>query len=111
MSGRELSTTGRSSARSGAQPSDTVTGEEAFLWGTLGDRLGPLQLGIDLRPSHLSYSFGGTTSSRNLLMTADLLAAVSVRGWTAYGEIGREPQSVGSKIDSYEYWVGHQSDN
>lgn len=43
-------------------------------------------------------------------MNADLIAAFRANGWTVYGEVGREPLTDGAKIDSYEYWVGHQSE-
>ena len=35
-------------------------GEESFLWGAFGESLGPVQLGVELRPSYLHYSFLGT---------------------------------------------------
>ena len=71
LSGKELSTTG--APQQGTLGTDTPAGEEAFLWGAFGNRLGPLQLGIDMRPSHLSTSFAGFSSDRNFLMNADLL--------------------------------------
>ena len=91
-----------------AQGTGGTRGEEAFLWGALGDKLGPLKLGIELRPSHLQLSVFGTSSSRNLFMNADLVAAYRVRDWTAYGEMGRQPRVAGSaaKVDSYEYLGG-----
>jgi hypothetical protein len=106
LSRQELSTTGWS-PHGQAQAAGT---EEAFLWGALGNSLGPVSVGIDLRPAHLNLDFGGTSTSRDMFMTADVLAAYRVKGWTLYGELGREPLAQGSKIDSYEYWVSHQSD-
>jgi hypothetical protein len=110
LSRQELSTTGRSDPS--APPPPKGKGEESFLWGALGDRLGPLSLGIDLRPSSLSLDVGGpTSSSRTLLMTADLLAAWHAHGFTAYGEVGRKPP-IGQDdagIYSYEHWVSYQS--
>jgi len=44
-------------------------------------------------------------------MNADLLATWRQGGWTVYGEIGRQPRPEGTKIDSYEYWVGYQASN
>jgi hypothetical protein len=44
-----------------------------------------------------------------MLMTGDILAAYRVKGWTLYGELGREPLPDGSKIASYEYWIGHET--
>ena len=107
LSHRELSTTGD---RSGVDPKATseTHGEEAFLWGALGDTLGPVHLGIEMRPSHLEYSFGGFDDGRSLWMNADLVAAFRVSDWTLYGEIGRQPVSPGAEIDSYEYRVGRQ---
>ena len=111
LSHRELSTTGADPSQPGPPPDAPVTGEEAFLYGALGNLLGPVQLGIDLRPSHLQFSTQGFSSDKNLWMTADMIAAYRVKGWTFYGEIGRQPTQPEAKVDSYEYWVGHQSDN
>jgi hypothetical protein len=36
-----------------------MSGEEAFLFAALGDRLGPVQLGISVQPSHLHFESGG----------------------------------------------------
>jgi hypothetical protein len=102
LSRQELSTTGSSGS---AQP---VGSEEEFLFGALGDALGPVKVGIALRPAHLNFNFGGTSSNVDLFMNADLLAAYRVQQWTFYAEIGRQPRSGGAKIDSYEYWVAHQ---
>ena len=109
--GRSLSREELSSMGGSLPASQTGPGhEQDFLWGVLGDRLGPVSLGLDVRPAHLSVGFPGGDFTRNLLMTADLLAAYQVKGWTVYGEIGRQPRSDGTRIDSYEYWVGHQTD-
>ena len=121
LSRQELSTTGRSDPTSvtghlgQAQP-ESGHKEEAFLFGLLGDTLGPVDVGIDVRPSHLSLDLAGLTSDRNFFMTADLLAAWRSHGWTVYGEVGRQlrPQPDGtqaSKVDSYEHWVGYQSES
>jgi hypothetical protein len=84
------------------------TGEEAFLWGALRDALGPVRLGIELRPSRLDFSVAGSESSRSLWMTADLVGAVRAGEWTAYGQIGRRPTASGGELHSYEHWVGWQ---
>ena len=102
LSRQELSTMGRSGS------SQQAGKEEAFLYGALGSALGPVQLGINLRPAHLNFNFDGTSSNRDLFMNADLLAAYRVKDWTFYAEIGRQPRSDGAKIDSYEYWVAHR---
>jgi hypothetical protein len=102
LSRQELSTFGR------ADPG-TKGREETSLYGLLGDTLGPVQVGIDVRPAHLHLDFGEVGTSRDMLMTGDLLAAYRVNGWTVYGEVGREPLPSGSKIDSYEYWVAHET--
>jgi hypothetical protein len=107
LSAHELSTTG-APATAGAPVSP---GEEAFLWGILGHRLGALDLGIDLRPSRLHLDLGGLGTDRNLLMTSDLLAAFRKDDWTVYAELGREPLASGSKIDSYEYWVARSMEH
>jgi hypothetical protein len=101
LSSQELSTTGRS-----ATP-DQPGKEQQFLFGALGDALGPVSVGIELRPAHLHLDFGGPSSNQDFFMTADVLAAYRVKGWTVYGELGREPLPQGPKIDSYEYWVAH----
>jgi hypothetical protein len=91
------------------QELSTTSGDsEKFLWGAFGDALGPVDLGIDSRPTQLRVSFPGFTMSRFLLMNADLLAAVQAGGWTFYGQVGRRPESFGGDIYSYEYWGGKQ---
>jgi hypothetical protein len=118
LSRQELSTTGRSNPTSvtghlGTAEPKSAHKEEDFLFGLLGDSLRPVDVGIDLRPSHLS--FGGVTSDRNIFMTADLLAAWRSHGWTVYGEVGRQLRvqpdgTEAAKLDSYEHWVGYQSE-
>lgn len=104
---RELSTTGDRTP-DGVE-ADAAPGEEAFLWGAAGDRLGPVQLGMDLRPSHVTFAFDGNRSHRNFWMTADLQAAVRLHDWTLYGQVGRRPTVAGGELESYEYWVAHQA--
>jgi hypothetical protein len=109
LSRHELSTTGAGAA---PDPTDTSGHEEDFLWGLAGhDPLGPVQVGIDMRPAHLNIDDPGGSTTQNMFMTADLIAAYRVKGWTIYGEIGREPLATGAKIDSYEYWVSHDFEN
>ena len=87
----------------------TTSGDsERFLWGMFGDALGPVDLGIDARPTQLHVSFPGGTSDRFLLMNADVLAAVQAKGWTFYGQAGRRPEIAGGDFYSYEYWGGKQ---
>ena len=45
-------------------------GREQFLCGAFGDALGPVDLGIDARPTHLRVAFPGGSTSRFLLMNA-----------------------------------------
>ena len=85
------------------------TGEEAFLWGVLGRRLGGINAGIDLRPAHLDVHFPGGKMTRNFVMNADVMAAYQVKEWTVYGELGRQPISSGTRVDSWEHWVRYQS--
>jgi hypothetical protein len=86
-------------------------GEQAFLFGVLGNRLGPVSLGIDLRPSHLDVRFPGGKDDRNLLMNAEIVAAFRAKGWTVYGELGRQPlRGQGTRVDSWEHWVGYQAE-
>ena len=102
----ELSTSGRGHAAASAPGQ---SGEEAFLWGVLGRGLGGLNLGIDVRPAHLDVRFPGGKLTRDFFMNTDLMAAYQVKGWTVYGELGRQPLSTGTRIDSWEHWVGYQS--
>ncbi len=107
LSSRELSLTGN---RQPADPNSTTPDPEAqFLFGALGDKLGPLQLGVELRPSHIRSSFSGFTATRNILMNADVVAAIETHGWTLYGEAGREPVSPDPKFGSYEHWASYQA--
>ena len=53
LSHRELSTTGATATAPVAGAEDDPHGEQAFLFGALGDALGPVLLGLELRPSHL----------------------------------------------------------
>jgi hypothetical protein len=110
LSRQELSTTGRMDPS--APPPAKGKGEEAFLFGALGDTLGPVEVGVDLRPSHLALDVGGPTSSTmDYFMTADFIAALKMHGFTAYGEVGRKP-AIGTEpagVYSYEHWIAYQS--
>jgi hypothetical protein len=106
LSGHEISTT--ASGDQSAQQQGPGK-EESFLWGALGHRLGNVSFGLDLRPAYLGFDVGGRTSSMEMLMTADLIAAWRAAGWTVYGELGRQPLTP-AKVDSYEYWVGRETE-
>jgi hypothetical protein len=108
LSHRELSTTGAPPPAAG-EP-EPQPGEEAFLWNALRDALGPVQLGINLRPSHLRYDFAGFSDDRNLWMTAEVQAAVKVNDWVLFGQVGRELDEGEFTLDSSEYWAGRQPD-
>lgn len=108
LSGQELSTTRRPAPPPAAE--GTVSGEEAFLYGALGQALGPVQLGISIRPSYLHYESGSFSDSRNPLMNADVEGAYRGHGWTVYGEAGRMP-AIGTedaKLYSREHWVSYE---
>ncbi len=118
LSHRELSTTGAGAA-SATAADDDPRGEQAFLFGALGDALGPLHLGLELRPAHLRIGFPGGHEDMNFLMNMDLIGAVQENGWTAYATAGREPPNAavrdgGLQADaafvSYEHWAGYQRD-
>ena len=106
LSHHELSTTGAPMPSHGDM--DPKPGEESFLWGALGESLGPVQLGVELRPSFLHYSFLGTSVDRNLLMNADVHASFKAKDWLFYGQVGRELERNGFTLDSSEYWAGYQ---
>jgi hypothetical protein len=109
LSGQELASTKHVNAQ--PSPENNGPGEEAFLFGALGHRLGPVQLGISLRPSHLHFESGAFSDSRNLLMNADVEGAYRGHGWTAYGEAGRMPEigSENAKLYSREHWISYES--
>lgn len=103
----ELSTMGRGHS---SAPASGPDGEQAFLYGLLGTHLGKLSLGIDLRPGHLDVRFPGGQEKRDLLMNAEITAAYRDKGWTVYGELGRQPlRAEGTRVDSFEHWVGFES--
>ena len=104
LSREELSTFGRS-------PGPTPQGREhEFLFGLLRGRSEPLQLGIDLRPSRLHFDFGELTSTRSLLMNAELTAALRRNGFTFYGQLGRQPRGDDPRVASFEHWLGYESE-
>jgi hypothetical protein len=103
LSREELSTTGKSA------PGQTTGREHEFLFGLLGSKLGSLSLGVNLRPSHLRFEFEGDSSSRDLLMNADLTAAWRRGGFTAYAELGRQPFAGDTRVTSFEHWIAYQA--
>ena len=106
LSREEISTFGRQGA-GGASAVEPTAGEEGFLFGTLASE-SPLQLGLDVRPSHLQVDLPGRTiPDRNFLMNLDLQAAWRRDRWTAYGSVGRAPRG-GDEFVSYEHWVSYQ---
>ena len=118
LSHRELATTGAAGEAPAAGAADDPHGEQAFLYGALGDALGPVQLGLELRPSQLRIGFPGGHQDLNLLMNLDLSGAVQKHGWTAYGTVGREPPHSAvrggrtlpdSAFISYEHWISYQA--
>jgi len=119
LSHRELATTGATGEAPAAGAADDPHGEQAFLYGALGDTLGPVQLGLEVRPSQLRIGFPGGHQDLNLLMNLDLSGAVQKHGWTAYGTVGREPPHSAvrdgrtlpdSAFISYEHWISYQPD-
>ncbi len=50
LSHRELSTTGDEAEAPAAGAEDDPHGEQAFLYGAFGRRLGPVHLGLEMRP-------------------------------------------------------------
>ena len=106
LSREEISTFGRQEPGGGSP--GAATGEENFLFGVLSSE-SPLQLGLDIRPSHLEVHIPGRNiPDRNFIMNLDLQAAWRHDRWTAYGTIGREPTHGGSRPISYEHWLAYQ---
>ena len=119
LSHRELSTTGGTAEAPAAGAEDAPHGEQAFLYGAFGRALGPVHLGIEMRPSHLRIGFPGGHEDMNLQMNLDLIGAVRKNGWTAYGMVGREPPNsavrngrtqTNPEFISYEHWIAYQTD-
>ena len=107
LSREEISTFGRQGT-GGVPAVGATAGEEGFLFGALGSE-SPLQLGLDVRPSHLNVDVSGRTiADRNFLMNLDLQAAWRRNRWTAYGTVGRAPGSGGGEPIFYEHWVAYQ---
>jgi hypothetical protein len=120
LSHRELSTWGRNATDPNTGAEEESHGEQAFLYGALGDALGPVRLGLDMRPSHLRVGFPGGHQHLNLQMTLDLIGAVQKNGWIAYGSAGREPANSATRngrtlsdpaFISYEHWISYQVDD
>ena len=108
LSREEISTFGRQGP-GGVPSAGSTAGEEGFLFGALPSE-SPLQLGLDVRPSHLNVDLPGRTiADRNFLMNLDLQAAWRHDRWTAYGTVGRAPVSGGGELVSYEHWVAWQA--
>ena len=99
-----------SSVASDPLTADSPSGEQAFLFGALGDRLDGLRLGLELRPSHLQFTFPGGDGHRNLSMAAEGIVAFQANGWTAYGQVGRHVEGADVSVGSYQHWVGYQSE-
>lgn len=107
LSREEISTFGGRGA--GGAPAGAARGEEGFLFGALSSE-SPLQLGLDVRPSHVGVDVAGRAlPDRNFLMNLDLQAAWRQGRWTAYGSVGREPARGGARPISYEHWVAYQA--
>jgi hypothetical protein len=118
LSQRELSTTAGTATAPASDAQDDPHGEQAFLYGALGDALGPVHLGLEMRPSHLRIGFPGGHQDMGLLMNLDLIGAVQKNGWTAYGTVGREPPNAAVRngrtlpdtaFISYEHWISYQT--
>jgi hypothetical protein len=105
LSREELSTFG--SSRGSSSPGR----EHEFLYGLLGDALGPVSAWIALRPSHLDYDSAGISSSRDFLMNAELAAAFRRGNWTLYGQVGRQPRIGDTQVTSFEHWVSYKAEN
>jgi hypothetical protein len=119
LSHRELSTTGGSASAPASDAEDDPRGEQAFLYGALGNALGNVHLGLEMRPAHLQIGFPGGHQDMNFLMNLDLVGALQTGRWTAYGSIGREPPGSAVRngrtlsdaaLVSYEHWISYGTD-
>lgn len=119
LSHRELSTIGGTETAPAAGTEDDPNGEQAFLYGALRNALGPVHLGLEMRPAHLRIGFPGGHQDMNFLMNLDLIGALQENGWTAYGSVGREPPNSAVRngrtvpdaaFVSYEHWISYQTD-
>ena len=119
LSHRELSTTGGTAAAPSSGAEDDPHGEQAFLYGALGNVLGPVHLGLEMRPSRLRIGFPGGHQDMNLLMNVDLIGALQKNGCTASGRVGREPPQSAvrngrtqpdAEFISYEHWISYQTE-
>lgn len=104
LSREELSTFGQSK---GSEPGGR---EQEFLFGLLGGALGPVSLGIDLRPSHLRFESGGFSSTRDFLMNAEIAGALRYANWTFYAQAGRQPRGDDTRVTSFEHWASFETD-
>ncbi|MEO8679156.1 MAG: hypothetical protein ABI665_08925 [Vicinamibacterales bacterium] len=120
LSHRELSTSGPAETAADADAEDGRHGEQAFLYGAFGNALGPVRLGLEMRPTHLRVDYPGGHQDMNLQMALDLVGAVQKNGWTAYASAGREPPNSAVRngrmladpaFISYEHWISHQVDD
>jgi hypothetical protein len=119
LSHRELSTTSGTATAPASGAEDDTHGEQAFLYGALGNALGPVHLGLEMRPAHLRIGFPGGHQDMSLLMNFDLIGALQKNKWTAYGSVGREPPNSAVRdgralpdaaFVSYEHWISYQTD-
>lgn len=119
LSHRELSTIGGTETAPAAGTEDDPNGEQAFLYGALRNALGPVHLGLEMRPAHLRIGFPGGHQDMTFLMNLDLIGALQENGWTAYGSVGREPPNSAVRngrtvpdaaFVSYEHWISYQTD-
>src|SRR5262249_37863279 len=111
--------TGGTATAPAAGAEDDPHGEQAFLYGVLGNALGPVHLWLEMRPAHLRIDFPGGSQDMNFLMNLDLIGAVQKKGWTPYGTVGREPPNSAVRngrtlpdaaFISYEHWIAYETD-
>src|SRR6266576_7321404 len=88
LSHHELSTTTATAIAPAANAENDPHGEQAFLYGAFGQMLGPVHLGMELRPSHLRIGLPSGHQDMNFLMNSDLVGALQKNGWTAYATAG-----------------------
>ena len=101
LSREELSTTGAGGAGNKSR-------EHEFAYGVLGDALGSVSAGIDLRGAHLDIESDFFEETRTFMMNAEAVLAARYGKWTGYAQLGRQPRGDDARVTSFEHWLAFQ---